>query len=175
MKIEIVKVGELETNCYLLDIDGEVVIIDPGDEFYKIKKAINNRKVVGLLITHFHFDHIGALEEILGYYNLEINKVNNPKFVYKTIDTPGHTMDSITFYFEKERIMFDGDFIFNRSIGRTDLGGSDKLMQESLEKISKYPDDIILYPGHGPKTILGEEKKYFKYYYWKVEKNDKNN
>ena len=84
-------------------------------------------------------------------------------------------MDSITFYFEKERIMFDGDFIFNRSIGRTDLGGSDKLMQESLEKISKYPDDIILYPGHGPKTILGEEKKYFKYYYWKVEKNDKNN
>ena len=61
--------------------------------------------------------------------------------------------------------MFCGDFIFERSIGRTDLGGSDKDMQESLEMISSYPDDITLYPGHGDKTTLGNEKKYFSYYY----------
>ena len=51
--------------------------------------------------------------------------------------------------------MFCGDFIFERGIGRTDLGGSIKDMKESLEMISSYPDDITLYPGHGDKTTLG--------------------
>ena len=38
-------------------------------------------------------------------------------------------------------------------------------MQQSLENITKYPDDIIIYPGHGPQTTLGVEKNNFKYYY----------
>ena len=165
MKVETIQVGEIETNCYLLDINNKVVIVDPGDEFLKIKKAIGSRKVVGLLITHFHFDHIGALEEVISYYDLSINKVTDKNFKYQVIETPGHTMESKTFYFEKEKMMFVGDFIFYNSIGRTDLGGSDKLMQQSLEDITKYPDDITLYPGHGPKTTLGREKNNFKYYY----------
>ena len=61
--------------------------------------------------------------------------------------------------------MFVGDFIFNNGIGRTDLGGSDKLMEESLKLISNYPDNTVLYPGHGDKTTLKEEKNNFKYYY----------
>ena len=61
--------------------------------------------------------------------------------------------------------MFTGDFIFNSSIGRTDLGGNDKDMIESLNSFKKYDDDIIIYPGHGPSTILGTEKKYFDLYY----------
>ena len=165
MKIETIQVGELETNCYLLDIDNKVVVIDPGDDFPKIKKAIGNRKVVGVLITHFHGDHIGALEEVLSYYDVDLNKVSDKNFVYKEIETPGHTMESKTYYFEKETVMFVGDFIFYNSIGRTDLGGSDKLMQQSLENISKYPDDIVIYPGHGPKTKLSHEIDNFKYYY----------
>lgn len=165
MKIETIQVGELETNCYLLDIDNKVVVIDPGDDFPKIKKAIGNRKVVGVLITHFHGDHIGALEEVLSYYDVDLNKVSDKNFVYKEIETPGHTMESKTYYFEKEKVMFVGDFIFYNSIGRTDLGGSDKLMQQSLENISKYPDDIVIYPGHGPKTKLSHEIDNFKYYY----------
>ena len=165
MKVETIQVGEIETNCYLLDINNKVVIVDPGDEFLKIKKAIGSRKVVGLLITHFHFDHIGALEEVISYYDLSINKVTDKNFKYRVIETPGHTMESKTFYFEKEKMMFVGDFIFYNSIGRTDLGGSDKLMQQSLEDITKYPDDITIYPGHGPKTTLGREKNNFRYYY----------
>ena len=55
--------------------------------------------------------------------------------------------------------------ILEFSIGRTDLGGNDKDMKESLEMIKKYPDETILYPGHGESTTLGEEKKLFHYYY----------
>ena len=61
--------------------------------------------------------------------------------------------------------MFVGDFIFNCSIGRTDLGGNDDDMIKSLNMISSYDDNIIIYPGHGPKTILGEEKRLFSNYY----------
>ena len=53
MKIETLVVGYLDTNCYLLEIDNEIVIIDPGDDFYKIKEKIGKRKVVGVLVTHF--------------------------------------------------------------------------------------------------------------------------
>ena len=165
MKIEKIEVGYLDTNCYLLKIDDECVVVDPGGDFIKIKKAIGKSKVVGVLVTHFHQDHIEALEEVLSYYDADLNKVNSDKYKYEVIETPGHTNDSRTYYFKKINTMFTGDFIFNSSIGRTDLGGSDKDMQESLEMIKKYPDNTILYPGHGPETILGNEKSLFSLYY----------
>ena len=165
MNIKTIVVGPLKTNCYILNIDDECLIIDPGDEFSKIKEAVKDYKVVGCLVTHFHQDHIEALEEVLSTYDVEINKVNSNKFVFETIETPGHTFDSKTFYFKKINTMFTGDFIFKSSIGRTDLGGNDKDMIESLEMIKNYPDNTIIYPGHGPKTILGEEKKHFSLYF----------
>ncbi len=165
MNVEKVVVGDLETNCYLLTINNDCLVIDPGDDFEVIKKSIGNRHVIGCLVTHFHADHIGALEELTSYYNIDINKEENGPFKYKIIETPGHTFDSKTFYFPKDKIMFCGDFIFKSSIGRTDLGGSDSDMINSLESFKNYDDDITLYPGHGPSTTLGVEKNNFKYYY----------
>ena len=165
MEVKKVIVGDLQTNCYILFSNNEGIVIDPGDEFEKIKKIIGETKVVGCLVTHFHPDHIGALEELLSKYDLEINKVNSKVFKVEIIPTPGHTIDSKCFYFKKINTMFTGDFIFFESIGRTDLGGNDTDMKNSLHMISNYNDDIILYPGHGPKTTLGHEKKLFSLYY----------
>lgn len=164
MNIEKVLVGPLETNCYILSIDNECIIIDPGDDFEIIKKHIGNKKVIGCLVTHFHFDHIGALEDLVGTYDIEINKTSYNKFKYEIIETPGHTFDSKTFYFKEDNLMFCGDFIFKDGIGRTDLGGSNKDMITSLEAFKNYPDEITLYPGHGPSTTLGKEKLNFKNY-----------
>ena len=72
MKIDIVKVGKLECNCYILDINGCVLVIDPGDEYDKIVDKIGNRRVIGVIVTHYHFDHIGALDEILNKYNVMV-------------------------------------------------------------------------------------------------------
>lgn len=165
MDIKVIKVGPLETNCYILTIENESIIIDPGDDFNKIKEAIGTNKVIGCLVTHFHQDHIEALEEVVSHYDVEINKPKYGKFNYETIETPGHTFDSKTFYFKDINTMFTGDFIFKSSIGRTDLGGNDKDMIDSLEKFKQYDDDIIIYPGHGPKTTLGQEKINFIFYY----------
>jgi glyoxylase-like metal-dependent hydrolase (beta-lactamase superfamily II) len=165
MEIKTIQVGYLDTNCYILTKGNECLIIDPGDDFDKIKKEIGSNKVVGCLVTHFHQDHIEALEEVVSYYEVEINKESFGKFKYETIETPGHTFDSKTFYFSKDKIMFTGDFIFKDGIGRTDLGGNDKDMINSINDFMKYNDDIILYPGHGPSTTLGQEKNNLLNYY----------
>lgn len=164
MEIKTIVVGPLETNCYILKKDDKCIIIDPGDDFFKIKKAVGNKQVVGCLVTHFHQDHISALEEVISFYNIEINKIKDSQFKFEIIETPGHTFDSRTFYFQEEKIMFCGDFIFKNGIGRTDLGGNIHDMSNSLQDMQKYDDDIILYPGHGEPTTLGQEKKNFYLY-----------
>ena len=166
MDIEIVKVGDLECNCYLLVKDNKVLLIDPGDEGDKIINKVGNRKVVGIIITHYHYDHVGALNDIVSRYNIPVydrsnlfegkNKID--KFVFDVIYTPGHKEEAITVYFKEDKCMFCGDFIFKDSIGRCDLpGGNIDDMKNSINKIKKYDHDIVIYPGHGEKTNLGYE------------------
>lgn len=164
MEIETIEVGELATNCYLVTINNKTLIIDPGDDFTLIKKHLTNKNLVGCLVTHFHPDHIGALEEILSTYSIEVNADFTKEFKYEVIEFPGHTFDSKAFYFKKDNTMFIGDFIFKDGIGRTDLGGNNKDMIDSLNKLKLYPDNTILYPGHGEKTQLGIEKSNFANY-----------
>ena len=163
MKIEIVPVGYLETNCYILKKDNKVLVIDPGDELDKINKAIGDSIVVGVLVTHNHFDHVGALSNfdkniIYDYSNLEEKEYNIEGFKFKVIYTPGHSKDSISYYFEDIKSLFCGDFIFYENIGRCDLPtGNFSVMKESINKIKKYPINTNIYPGHGESTTLEHE------------------
>ena len=77
MEIKTVKVGWLETNCYIIKSGNECLIIDPGGEPDKIIKEINNLKPIGIIITHYHFDHVGALEDIKNKYNIPVYDINN--------------------------------------------------------------------------------------------------
>jgi len=73
--------------------------------------------------------------------------------------TPGHSPGSISLLGEGFAIV--GDTIFRESVGRTDLPGGDPIkLRESIEKLLNLPDDTILYPGHGPETTVGHEKKF---------------
>ncbi|BDB99130.1 MBL fold metallo-hydrolase [Saccharolobus caldissimus] len=74
----------------------------------------------------------------------------------KVIETPGHTMGSICIL--ANGYIFTGDTLFYGTVGRTDLGGSEKLLRDSLERLKGLQDELIVYPGHGPFTILGYEK-----------------
>lgn len=163
MKINKVVVGDLETNCYILEKDNKCIVIDPGDEYNKIKKIIDNKEILGVIVTHYHFDHIGALDYfdkglILDKSNLKEKEYNIGDFKFEVIYTPGHKEDCITIYLKKEKIMFTGDFIFKNAIGRMDLPGGNYMdMLNSLEKIKKYDKDIKVYPGHGDITYLKDE------------------
>lgn len=165
MQVKCIPVGNLMANCYIIKKENKVILIDPGDEPEKIEKHLDGLSIQGILLTHNHFDHIGSLSYFEEKYRLKHNEPI-PNFEYEIIPTKGHSKDSLTFYFPKEKWMFTGDFLFQGTIGRMDLpGGNIKEMQESLQKISKYNDDIIIYPGHGPSSILGEEKKLFSFYF----------
>lgn len=87
--------------------------------------------------------------------SLGLSKMN---FIF----TPGHTPGEYCIYFEKEKICITGDVLFKEGVGRTDLwGGNYNQLINSIEtKLFLLPDDVIIYPGHGSKSSIGEEKQH---------------
>lgn len=171
MKINKLVIGPLLNNCYILEINNNVIIIDPSDNFELIDKTINNRNVVAIFITHYHYDHVGALEQLKNKYNVKIYDYKDDEknyiindFNFDLIYTKGHSKDSVSFYFKKEEKLFCGDFIFRENIGRCDLPGGDfNEMLQSIKKIKKY-DECTIYTGHEELTTLSHEKKYNPYF-----------
>ncbi|WP_217595386.1 MBL fold metallo-hydrolase [Cohnella sp. GbtcB17] len=73
--------------------------------------------------------------------------------------TPGHSPGSVSFVCGD--LLFAGDALFRRSVGRTDLPGGhqDTLTKSIRSKLYTLPDDTLVLPGHGPSTTIGEEKR----------------
>lgn len=82
----------------------------------------------------------------------------------RVLTTPGHSRGCICFVCDAEKVVFTGDTLFRMSIGRTDFeGGSTQQIIDSLHRLAKLPDETIVYPGHGPQSTIGDEKKYNPY------------
>jgi hydroxyacylglutathione hydrolase len=81
--------------------------------------------------------------------------------VLQVLFTPGHSPGSVSFYSRQEKFIISGDVIFNGSIGRTDLpGASFATLEESIRtKLYTLPEDVVIYPGHGESTTIGDERK----------------
>lgn len=81
----------------------------------------------------------------------------------EVIHVPGHSPGHIALYCSDAQppFLIAGDVLFQRSIGRTDLPGGDfsTLISSIKDKLFKLPDDTVVYPGHGPATTIGEEKR----------------
>lgn len=163
LEIKIVINDVLDENTYIVIKDNCCLVIDPGSNIIDICEKIGNLKLLNILVTHNHFDHTLSVNdlknkysvEVLDFNSLEEKEYNIDPFSFKVIYNPGHSSDSISFYFEKDKIMFTGDFIFKESIGRYDLPtGNFSDMIKSLERIKEYDKDIVIYPGHGDKTTL---------------------
>jgi glyoxylase-like metal-dependent hydrolase (beta-lactamase superfamily II) len=83
---------------------------------------------------------------------------------FQVLELPGHTPGHIALYRADEKgggCLFSGDVLFAGSVGRTDLpGGNWETLQNSLRRLMSLPDETIVYPGHGRKTTIGEERRY---------------
>ncbi|MDD5773580.1 MAG: MBL fold metallo-hydrolase [bacterium] len=90
----------------------------------------------------------------------EIIKVGS--FELKVIHTPGHTPGCISLECVGKEIIFTGDTLFAGGIGRTDLpgGSGEKIISSINKRLLIYSDNTIIYPGHGPSSTIGKEKKY---------------
>lgn len=80
----------------------------------------------------------------------------------KILFTPGHSKGSVSFYSEAGQYLIGGDVLFYESIGRTDLPGGDfeTLMNSIKNEILTLPDEVMVYPGHGPVTTVGHERNH---------------
>ncbi|GAB1476667.1 MBL fold metallo-hydrolase [Bacillota bacterium] len=181
MKIKRLIGGNLESNGYIIydKEKGSCYIVDPGYEPKRYIKELEQMdlRVLGILLTHHHYDHVGAVDGIVQRFDCPVylhredcDSYGKPvdaalehcrtimlgDEVIQVIHTPGHTKGSVCFYSEKSKLAFTGDTIFNVDLGRTDLAdGSPVHMEESiLNIISKWGNDITIYPGHGDHATM---------------------
>ena len=188
LKIFTMALGAYQTNCYLVWQEGckKCLVIDPGYEAQTIAAQAEKRglEIAGVLLTHGHFDHVGAVRELvmdndipvylnskdtamppqmtagpLYYTDTYGDTVTLAGITFRVIPTPGHTPGSVCLLAENH--LFSGDTLFRGSCGRTDLpGGNWQEMQVSLKKLAQLPPDTRVYPGHGEASLLGDELEY---------------
>jgi hydroxyacylglutathione hydrolase len=201
MLVKTLAVGPLETNCYIVGCEKtkQAAVIDPGDEAGRILAAVREAglKVTHVLLTHAHFDHIGAADEVVKASGAPLalhpddlpllqagggallfdfqpppipaavaslaagQEIGIGELTLRVLHTPGHTPGHVTFYAPAEGALFDGDVLFAEGIGRADLPGSsfEVLMRSISEQLMTLPDDTVVYPGHGPATTIGHERR----------------
>lgn len=186
MNVQGIALGEYQANCYVVTADDVGLVIDPGEENPELLELIGDTKVLYILNTHCHPDHIGGDEflrkhcgakllfhpddrKIFDYFMAPHIEPDGPLsegkaielagLVVEVLHTPGHSPGSVVFKVESERVLFTGDLLFAGSIGRTDFpGGDPQQMVRSLKRILELPGDYTLYPGHGPVTKLSVER-----------------
>ena len=200
LRVYVMEVGPLAENTYIVEhaATRTGVVVDPGDEGEEIASRLAERGITldKILLTHGHFDHVGAVRFLRdrtgakihvhpdevgrmrtaarqgGMFGLHVQDPPAPDVLlregdrvplgdqeFRVLHTPGHTPGHVTFH--TGDMAFVGDLIFAGSIGRTDLpGGShDALIRSVREKIFTLPDRTVLFPGHGPATTVGEERR----------------
>ena len=188
MKIHCLKVGPIGTNCYLVEDEAtkECLVIDPGDDAGAISRLIEKKhlKPAAIVITHGHWDHVGANKLLKEKYNLPImmneedvfglkmtdspapdknlkedDEIKAGGLVFKVMQTPGHSPGGISLYSKEEKVVFTGDTLFYGTFGRVDLPGSfPEAMVFSLKKLLALPRETKVYPGHGKPTTIGAEQ-----------------
>ncbi|MBI4973966.1 MBL fold metallo-hydrolase [Candidatus Roizmanbacteria bacterium] len=91
--------------------------------------------------------------------NLPNSSLKILNFKFQIIKTPGHTPGGCCFYLPEEQALFTGDTIFKEAVGRTDLSYSSKKdLNDSINQLIKsFPEETVIYPGHGPETTIEQE------------------
>ncbi len=189
MQIKSRPMGAYQTNCYIVTKDGKDLIIDPGVGATEWVVA-NVTNPIAILNTHGHFDHVWSNAELQEKLDIPLYTPKEDAFFLKSsswmpdlppsspdylvkpdeeleldgikvkfLHFPGHTPGCSVI--EIDDAWFSGDFIFERSIGRTDFPySSPEDMKRSLQKFKAIPYDKKVYPGHGNPTTIKQEQQY---------------
>ena len=179
--------GNLESNGYVLyqRKGGDALLIDPGYNagvFLAFLKD-NGLNLKGILLTHLHHDHVGAVRGILASadcpvymhsldaedYRGRVDIAMEDGLVIdlegepvKVLHTPGHTRGSVCFLCPESKLCFTGDTVFDTDLGRTDLaGGSEAEMEESVKNVvDRWPNDLFILPGHDSGCTMAQVRKH---------------
>ena len=190
MNLQKLTLGLYQTNTYILSNGTEAAVIDPGYEPDTILDALEGLPLKAILLTHGHFDHVGAVRELVAETGCEVwihaaegtmppMVTAGPLYYTHTYDegdticpisgveitvlhTPGHTPGSVCLLCGRD--LFSGDTLFEGSCGRVDLpGGNGHQMVASLRRLAALQADYQVHPGHGGSTALSAERRYNPY------------
>jgi len=177
--LKALRIGPEKNFCYFIQCKEtkKCVLIDPAFEIPKLIDFVkeNQGELVGLLVTHGHWDHAGGVPEFLKLMpavpvygheaeiprlektGIHLDKPLKHRQVFEVgrlriqaLHTPGHTEGGCSYLLlDPSAKLFSGDTLFVRQCGRTDLpGGSDEKLFESLQFLKTLPDDVLVMPGH---------------------------
>jgi glyoxylase-like metal-dependent hydrolase (beta-lactamase superfamily II) len=149
----------VNTHCHIDHIIGvnsvlkrfDVKYLAPEKDLPLLEHAPSQAEMFGLYIDEIkHPDEYLSEESDLKLGNENI----------KCLSTPGHTPGEFCLYSESNKICITGDVLFQQSIGRTDLWGGnyEQLLNSIKTKLLNLPDDVVIYPGHGENSTIGEER-----------------
>ncbi|MBR7179033.1 MAG: MBL fold metallo-hydrolase [Oscillospiraceae bacterium] len=190
LKITVMELGIYFVNCYLIHEENakSCVCIDPGGNAGKVLKFLeqNGLTLEAILLTHGHFDHVGAVKELAEktqckvylhsddlllpekftagplYYTHHYDEgdvLEMAGLQIRVMHTPGHTGGSVCLMVDD--CIFSGDTLFCHSCGRTDLpGGDPDAIMVSLARLKALEGDYRVLPGHNRATTLAVEKEY---------------
>jgi len=193
--------GELQTNCFIA-ADSETkaaAVIDPGWDAPRVLAALKEHQwsLKYILLTHAHFDHIGAVADLVDatsvpialhrddllllrhlggapLFGYDIRPSPKPSLLlqpgqvievgqlrFEVLFVPGHTLGHVAFYERQANAVFSGDVLFRQGIGRTDFPGGnlETLLTSIRDQLLVLPDGTTIYPGHGPATTIGAERR----------------
>lgn len=125
---------------------------NPADEYW-LEQAPHQARAFGLTYPEIKEPIETPLfdGDIITFGNLQL----------EAICVPGHSPGSLAFYCREKLVLFSGDVLFQGSIGRADLQGGnfEELKENICNRLFTLPDDVAVYPGHGPSTTIGYEKR----------------
>ena len=193
LKVHAIALGDYQTNCYIIheEASKSCCVIDPGydADFILDKLESLGLTLEAILLTHGHFDHVGAVRELFSQTDCDIylcpadcalpesmtagplcytnsyaegDVLSLAGLSIRVLQTPGHTPGSVCLLCQDA--LFSGDTLFAGSCGRTDFPlGSWTEMTQSLSRLKTLEVDYTVYPGHGEATKLSTEKTYNPY------------
>lgn len=189
LKIDVLPLGDYQTNCYILHNEDsrDCVILDPGYEPEIISRFLEEKGLTlrAVLLTHCHFDHVGAVKELAAQTDCRVYlcqkdlamppMLTNGPLYYTDTYADGDTVTQAGIPFRVLETpghtpgsvclitggnLFSGDTLFAGSCGRTDLpGGDSRAMRDSLRRLAALKENYNVYPGHGSASTLDREKQ----------------
>jgi hydroxyacylglutathione hydrolase len=183
LKLWTLPVGEYGTNCYLLTCPetGQGLLVDPGADAEAILALCKDWHVTRILLTHGHFDHTQALETVRAKLEAPVGvhpddaarfeiaadfelwdgmRLGVGQRYIRLVHISGHTPGSMAIRFDRRAIT--GDAIFPGGPGHTADPAALQTALLSLQRtVFTWPDDTLLYPGHGGYTTVGDERPAF--------------